>query len=213
MTQGSTAGSSGEASPGTVTVVGTGRAGAVPDTLVLDLQLEGRGATVAEALDTLTRASQACHDALPDVSLRTHGLGVHPRHDHHGTQVGHSAYQSLQLRTAGPAGAGEIVQRLSQVVGDALGVNGLRAELSDTGDLDRRARELAFSDARARAEQYAALADRAVVGVRSVREHVDGPVHPFPGAEPRTAMASGPVVEAADHEVTVTVEVTWVLGG
>ncbi len=198
----------------TVVVVGTGRAGAVPDTLVLDLQLEAQGATVAEALEALTRASQACHDALPGVSLRTSGLGVHPRHDHRGTgaTVGHAAYQSLQLRAPDPAGAGAVVQRLSQAVGDALGVNGLRAELSDTAELDRRARELAFADARARAEQYAALADRAVVGVQHVRELVDGPVHPLPRGDVRMAMASGPVVEAADHEVTVTVEVTWLLG-
>jgi uncharacterized protein len=201
--------------PDTVVVVGTGRAGAVPDTLVLDLQLEGHGSTVAEALETLSRASRACHDALPDVALRTHGLGVHPRHDHHGTGrvVGHTAYQSLQVRTADPSGAGDLVQRLSQVVGDSLGVNGLRAELSDTTELDRRARELAFADARARAEQYAALADRAVVSLTSVREVVDGPAQPFPRAEARMAMAGGPVVEAADHEVTVTVEVTWQLGG
>lgn len=196
----------------TVVVVGTGRAGAVPDTLILDLQLEGRGTTVAEALGELTRASHACHEALPDVSLRTHGLGVHPRHDHQGTPVGHTAYQSLQLRTVDPAGVGPLLQRLSEVTGDALGVNGLRSELSDTVELDRRARELAFADARARAEQYAVLAGRAVVGVRHVREVVDWGVQPFPRAEARAAMAGGPQVEAADHEVVVGVEVVWQLG-
>lgn len=201
--------------PDTVVVVGTGRAGAAPDTLVLDLRLEGHGSTVAAALEALTRASRACHDALPEVSLRTHGLGVHPRHDHSGTGrvVGHTAYQSLQVRTADPSGVGDLVSRLSQVVGDALGVDGLRAELSGTTELERRARELAFADARARAEQYAALADRAVVGVLKVREIVDGPPRPYPGAEVRMAMADGPVVDAADHAVTVTVEVTWRLGG
>ncbi|GGK66413.1 SIMPL domain-containing protein [Ornithinimicrobium pekingense] len=198
--------------PGTVVVIGTGRAGAVPDTLVLDLQLEGHGASVAEAIEALTGASQASHDALPGVDLRTSGLGVHPRHDHQGTQVGHTAYQSLQLRAPDPSAAGNLVRRLGEVVGDALGVTGLRAELADTAELDRRAREAAFDDARGRAEQYAALAGRAVVGVLHVRELVDGPVQPFPRAEARMAAAGGPVVGPADHEVTATVEVTWQLG-
>ena len=198
------------AGPGTVVVVGTGRAGAVPDTLVLDLQLEGRGASVAEALQALTGASHACHDALPGVEMRTSGLGVHPRHDHQGTQVGHTAYQSLQLRAPDPSAAGDLVRSLGEVVGDALGVTGLRTELADTTELDRRAREEAFDDARARAEQYGLLAGRAVVGVLHVREIVDGPVQPVPRAEVR-AVAGGPVVSPADHEVTVTVEVTWQL--
>lgn len=200
--------------PDTVTVVGTGRAGAAPDTVVLDLQLEGRGATVAEALQALSAASAACHDALPDTHLRTSDLGVHARHDHTGSGgiVGYTATQSLTLRNPDPTAAGDLVRRLSEVVGDALGVNGLRAELSDTTELERRARELAFEEARARAEQYAALAGRAVTGVLRVRETGDGPVSPFPRADVRLAMASGPVVRAADHEVTATVEVTWELG-
>lgn len=201
--------------PDTVVVVGTGRVVVAPDTLVLDLRLQGRGSTVAEALDDLTRASRACHEALPDLALRTHGLGVHPRHDSRGDGevVGHTAYQSLQVRTTDPAGVGELVRRLSEVAGDALTVDGLRAELSDTDGLDRRARELAFDDARGRAEQYAALAGRSVVGVRHVRELADGPVQPLPRAEVRTALSGGPVVDAADHEVVVSVEVTWELDG
>lgn len=198
---------------GTVTVVGTGRAGSAPDTLVLDLRLEGRGATVAEALDDLTRASRACHDALADLPLRTHGLGVHPRHDHGtGDVVGHTAHQSMQVRTDDPAGAGQLVRRLSQVAGEALTVGGLRAEVSGTRELEGRARELAFADARARADQYAVLTDRAVVGARHVRE-LDGPDRPFPLVETRAALAGGPVVDAADLEVTVSVEVVWELGG
>ncbi|MFK5633127.1 MULTISPECIES: SIMPL domain-containing protein [unclassified Ornithinimicrobium] len=200
-------------SPDTVVVVGTGAAGAAPDTLVLDLQLEGQGATVSEALGALTRASHACHEALPDLSVRTHGLGVHRRHTQQGVQSGHTAYQSLQVRTPDPAGAGDLVQRLSEVVGDALSVNGLRPELSDTVELQRLARERAFSDARARAQEYAVLAGRELGSVVRVRELPEGGAQPSPRAEARMAMDAGPVVDAADHEVTVAVRVTWLLQG
>ena len=69
---------------------------------------------VAEALAALTRASHAAHEALPGTLPRTHGLGVHPRHDHQGRQVGHTAYQALQLRVGDPSAAGELVQRLGE---------------------------------------------------------------------------------------------------
>ncbi|MDO5738948.1 MAG: SIMPL domain-containing protein [Ornithinimicrobium sp.] len=199
-------------SPDTVVVSGTGRASAAPDSLVLDLQLEGHGSTVSEALAALTMASRACVEALPGHAVRTHGLGVHPRHDHQGQQVGHTAYQQVQVRTADPAGAGDLIQRLSDAVGNGLGVNGLRPEVADTAELSRQARDRAFTDARGRAEQYAALAGRALGGVLQVREGgVDGAPRPYGREDARMAMASGPVVDAADHEVVATVEVTWSL--
>lgn len=195
----------------TVVVTGTGRASAAPDVLVLDLRLEGHGRTVGEALTALTRASRSCHDALPGESVRAHGLGVHPRHDRQGNQAGHTAYQSLQVRTGDPARAGELVQRLGEAVGDALGVEGLRHEVSDTASLQRLARERAFGDAVERAEQYAELAGRVLLGVRSVREPTVGGPRPAGDQMMRASMAAGPVVDPGEHEVGAVVEVTWQL--
>ncbi|WP_122260872.1 SIMPL domain-containing protein [Ornithinimicrobium cerasi] len=197
----------------TVVVLGTGRASAAPDTLVLDLQLAAHGQTVAEALAALTRASHAAHEALPGTLPRTHGLGVHPRHDHQGRQVGHTAYQALQLRVGDPSAAGELVQRLGEAVGDALGVNGLRQEVAEPAGLLREARERAFEDARERAEQYAALAGRELGPVARVREAGTSVPGPQEAADARFAMASGPVVDPADQELVAVVEVTWRLLG
>lgn len=196
-----------------ITVTGTGRAGGPPDTLLLDLRLQAHGTTVGEALTALTRASHACHDALPGLSVRTHGLGVHPRHEQ-GHQRGHTAYQSLQVRTPDPSGAGELVQRLVDVVGDALGVDGLRHEPADANGLARRAREQAFADAAVRAEQYATLAGRRLGAVRRVREPgVSGP-SPMPAGTAQAAMvAGGPQVHAEDPEIVAVVEVVWELTG
>lgn len=192
-----------------VVVVGTGRATAPPDTLVLDLQLAAQGRTVADALAALTSASHAATEALPDAAPRTSGLGVHPRHDHEGRQVGHTAYQSLQVRVGDPSAAGELVQRLGEAVGDALGVNGLREEIVEPSGLQRDARERAFADARERATQYAELAGRGLGAVVGVREGVAAGPGPRGAADARFAMAAGPVVEPADLEVVATVEVSW----
>lgn len=200
----------------TVVVTGTGRAGARPDALVLDLQLEGHGPGVSEALAALTAAVQACERALPEHELRTHGLGVHPRHDHQGRPAGHTAYQSLQVRTAAPAQAGHLVQRLAEAAGASLGINALRPEASDTSASEREARERAVSDARTRAEDYARLTGRELGAVLWVREGGPHPPGPFgAGSEPRLARLSadvaGPAVDPADQEAVAVVEVAWAL--
>lgn len=196
-----------------VTVVGTGRAAAAPDTVVLDLQLEGHGATVSEALAQLSEASHTCVEAAGQLRVSTQGLGVHPRHDHQGRQVGHTAYQQVRVTSPEPGEVGGLVQRLSDAVGNGFGLNGLRPEVADTSELLATARERAFGDAHARAEQYAALTGRSLGRALSVREDVGGPT-PFHGAaDSRMAMAAGPVVEAADHEVVQRVRVKWELTG
>lgn len=196
----------------TVVVTGTGRAGAAPDSLVLDLQLEGHGSTVSEALAALTAATAAAGEALPDHDLLTHRLGVHPRHDHQGRQVGHTAYQSLQVRTTDPSHAGELVHRLAEATGSALGVNGLRPEVSDTSALERLARQRAVDDARGRAEQLAQLGGRGLGPMLWAREGGEGAPRPYAAAEPRMMLAEGgPAVDPADQEVVVVVEVGWAL--
>ncbi|GAA5159000.1 SIMPL domain-containing protein [Ornithinimicrobium tianjinense] len=197
--------------PDTVVVTGTGTTTAAPDTLVLDLQLSAHGQTVGEALAALTAASRAAHEALPGSTPRTHGLGVHPRHDHQGRQVGHTAYQSLQVRAGDPSAAGELLTRLGDAVGDALGVDGVRQEVASPGPLHEQARERAFADARRRAEQYAALAGRELGPVVRLRDGAPSGPGPMAAADARFAMASGPTVQPADHEVVAVVEVTWEL--
>lgn len=194
-----------------VTVTGTGTASAAPDSLVLDLRLEGQGSTVAEALDALTRAAEACREALPGVDVRTHGLGVHPRHDYQGNPTGHIAFQSLHVRTDETSAAGRLIQRLSEAVGDALGVNGLLPRVRDVASLRSDARAAAFADARRSADEYAALAGRELGALAWVREGTTG-WSPRPEAASGRMMAlssDGPPVDAADHEVVVVVEASW----
>lgn len=193
-----------------VVVTGTGSASAAPDAVVVDLQLEGQGRSVSEALSALTRASEAARSALPDHRLTTHGLGVHARNDRDGRQVGHTAYQSLRVRTEDPNGAGDLIQRLGDAVGDGLIVNQLRPEVSDTSGLLDRAREDAVAQARHKAEQYARLVGRSLGQAHWVREPGTGGPGPMPRME-MLSRASGPPVDAADHEVVVTVEVAWEL--
>lgn len=197
----------------TLVVTGTGRATGRPDALVLDLQLEGHGPSVPEALAALTRATEDCRAALPEHDVRTHGLGVHPRHDHQGRPVGHTAYQSLRTRTTDPASAGDLVQRLGEAVGSALGLTGLRPELTETADLERQARERAVAAARVKAQDYARLVGRELGAVLWLREVCGLPSPGLPESA-RFAMdaSGGPAVDPGDEEVLVVVELAFGLG-
>src|SRR5699024_4984879 len=107
--------------------------------------------------------------------------------------------------------AGDVVAVLSEAAGDALGIDGLSLSVSDPADLQRRAREAAFADACNRAEQYAALAERELGPVRHVRDLTD-----HAGPSPRQARAvtfeAGSMpIEAGEHTVQASVQVTWEL--
>lgn len=195
---------------GSLVVTGTGRASAVPDAAVLDLQLEGLGATVGEALDALTRATEAARAALPDHRLRTEGLGLYPRHDQANRQIGHTAYQTLHVRTEDPTEVGALVARLAEAVGSGLGVHGLRREVGDASAARAQARELAFARAREAAEHWARMAGRHLGEVRWLRES-PGAGRPGVPEGARMVMASGPAVDPADEEVVAVVEVAWSL--
>lgn len=194
-------------------VTGTGRASAVPDAVVVDLQLEGMGASVGAALDALTRGTEAARAALPEHRLRTQGLGLYPRHDHQNRQIGHTAYQTLQVRTEDPGEVGSLVARLAEAAGTGLSVHGLRPEVGDASAARAQARELAYARAREAAQHWAQMAGRELGEVRWVRELPAG-MRPGGAEDARMAMASsGPPVDPADQEVVVVVEVGWALQG
>ncbi|HET8765958.1 MAG TPA: SIMPL domain-containing protein, partial [Pedococcus sp.] len=93
--------------------------------------------------------------------------------------------------------------------GNALTIDSVALDLADPGPLLAAAREAAFADARAKAEQYAALAGRGLGKVVRVSDVVEG------GAQPRfarmTAGAGTPSLELGENTVTATVAVRWEL--
>ncbi|WP_161958548.1 SIMPL domain-containing protein [Ornithinimicrobium cavernae] len=201
----------------TIEVTGSGQAAGTPDLVVLDLRIQAERDTVAASLRAVAEAVRAvvertaAHRSGSVPAPRTQGLSLFTRHDRGGQRVvGYTASQQLRLSLPGTDLAGEVVSVLSEAAGDALGIDGLTLSVADQADLHARAREAAFADARARAEQYAALAERTLGAVRGVRDVPDaeGPV-PRP-ARAAFAEASMPV-EAGEHTVAARVTVSWEL--
>ena len=180
--------------PATVTVAGAGGATAVPDTALLQLGVEARGSTPAEALDACGRALDQVLGALDaegvDPAARTtSSLELHEDWESRQQGKGPLAYLAtarLTVRLSRPARAGQVAGAAVAVGGDAARIHGLRFAVDDLAAVAAAAREAAWRDAVARAEQYAALAGATLGPVLEVKEAPPPP----PEARPMRLLAA-----------------------
>ena len=204
----------------TVTVAGAGGASAVPDTALLELGVETRGSTPAEALDACARALDQVRAALDAAGVEparrsTSGLQLHE--DWESRQPGHGpvAYQAgarLTVRLAQPERAGQVAAAAVAAGGHDARVHGLGLAAGDPVEVAAAAREAAWRDALARAGQYAELAGMALGPVLEIREAPPPP----PDARPMRLLAAeagpaGPATEPGETTVWAAVSVTWAL--
>ena len=198
-----------------VEVTGSGAATAVPDVVVLDVRVQAEAPDVASALsDAASRVEGALRAAadhgVAERDRRTRGMGVNPRWDHEGRGVvGYTAHHSLRLTVRERDRVGDLVSAMAGSAGDAFGLDAVTLEVADPEPLLVRAREAAFEDARARAEQYASLAGRPLGPVLRVREGgtFEPPVPRF--AKAALDVAGTMPVEAGESTVTASVTVRF----
>jgi uncharacterized protein len=203
----------------TVTVAAAGAATTVPDTALLTLGVETRGTTPVEALDGcrdgLHRVQAALDAEGVDRARRTtSGLELHE--DWESRQPGQGpvrflASARLTVRLAPPVHAGQAAAAAVAAGGDAARLHGLGFVVGDPAAVAAAAREAAWRDAVARAEQYARLSGRSLGPVLRIEE-----TPPPPEARPMRLLATeapaGPATEPGETTVWATVTVTWALG-
>ncbi|WP_353507687.1 SIMPL domain-containing protein [Intrasporangium sp.] len=202
----------------TVTVIGTGRAAVSPDVVRLDLRIGHDAQDVAAALTGaskgITAVGRVVRDqGVPDRDIRTLDANVSQRYDNTGTPVGFTAQQRLGVTVRRLDQVGEILEAAASEVGNALLVDQVRLDVDDRSDGLARARDAAFAEARAKAEQYAALSGSEVGTVLGVAESGAAPIQPGRRMMAMAAMDSsaGMPVEGGDLELTASVTVTWEL--
>jgi uncharacterized protein YggE len=196
-----------------VTTNGVGAAGAAPDSMRLQVAVrttsDSVGAALAAVSAGVAKAGVAARDlGVTDEHISTRGLTVWPQRSRDGEEIsGYQATHSLELECRGLDTAGDLVAALAAELADDLQIDGVEPVVSDVSDLNRRARELAFADARAKAEQFAGHAGSSLGEVLEIQEEVDT-VHPVVR---RMAMAaeSGPSFEAGSTSVSAKVRATW----
>lgn len=200
-----------------VDVTGTGRASAAPDVVTLDVRVSCDGADVAgtlhDASAKMADIQQAARQhGVAAADLQTTGSGVHQRWANDRPEVvGYTAFHTLRLRIRDIDATGPLVTALSGVAGNALGIDNIALTISDPEPLARQARDQAFADARAKAEQFAGLAGRKLGRVEWVSDLSGGGGGPVPMAKMMASrdMAAGMPVEAGESTVSASVAVRW----
>lgn len=199
---------------GGVTTTGQGAATAVPDVVVVELGAEASGDDVQVALDAANAGVHAAREALlsggvapGDLRTSQTSTWTQPSTGPDGATTLVTARLALRVTVRDVEASGELVRAALGAAGPVARLDSMRFAVSDPGPLAAAARAEAFADARARAEQYAALAGRALGQVVEVSEQGGG-FAPVPRllsakAEAYDAMAVDPGREQVDASVTV----------
>jgi uncharacterized protein len=200
-----------------IAVTGTGTASAPADLCIIRLRAEAVSARVDDALAAastgMERMLGMCRRVgCADRDLQTSGVQVWPRYSNN-MVTGYTAGLGLTVRVRRVEEAGRVLAAVVESGGDTARVQDVRFEHDDPRALEQQARERAWADARAKADQLASLGGVALGPVLQVDEHGGGVPVPraFALAAGGAARMADVPVEAGETEVSVGVQVRWAL--
>jgi uncharacterized protein len=204
--------------PDSITVTGHGAATGTPDIVVLRVGAEAMADSPVAAFDAASRSVAAMlaalrQDGLADRDLQTSGASVEQWRES-SSGVHYRGSQQLTATVRDIESVGSLVGTVIEAGGEAARLHGLSLSFSDTDAMLRVAREAAWDDAVARAQQYVELAGRRLGNVMRITEGSHGApimrrhVRREPAA---TELSFSMPMESGERELTATVEVEWAL--
>lgn len=201
-----------------ITVIGAGRAGTPVDQVLLTLRVELLRPDAGEAFAVASEATDAVLAVLADNgvdarAVRTAELSLGPRTDiRDGREIllGYVAAQRLQVRVEA---LGQLPRLLTEVVrrgGAGIRIENVQLQAADPVDARRRARDAAYADAKAIAEQYAQLAGRALGELRTLDETAGAAGDPQPKFAVRAMAVSADMpIATGDEQVEIKLLAHW----
>ncbi len=201
--------------PAGITVVGHGAATAAVDRVTISLAVEvvraepGQAWTVASGTATRLLAVLA-DDGVDSRSVRTSDLTLGPRTEFVANRqqvVGYQAGQRLTVTREGLHGIERLLTDIATLGGEGVRIDGVSLSPGHPQQALARAREAAFADATAKAEQLAALAGRALGRVLWIDERPAGGGPPRPMMALRAMADESMPVATGDAEIGVEVTV------
>lgn len=206
----------------TISVSGTGQAGARPDVAVVRVGARTDADTAQEALTQNNQQMQALLDALSDAGvadedIQTSFVQLQPRYNQPTGDaaddlelIGYTAINIVQVRLEDIDRLGEILDAAVDAGGNTI--EGIHFELSDPSSLYAEAMEEALEDARLKAEQLADLAGVELGDIVAISEGAANPI-PFAGGGAFNQAQADVVVAPGMQSIYVQLQVTWELGG
>ncbi len=207
----------------TISVSGTGEVTGTPDTLIIDLGVQVLRSTVGEATADAARLTQGIIDALKaegvaEKDIQTTNYSIWPEYDYRNdtqTLRGFRVGNTVSAKIRDLDGAGEVIDAATAAGGDDTIVNGLRFDLEADGALITAAREAAWNDAKAKADQLAALAEVQLGKAVSISE-TSGPAPPpiaYGGAMAEAGADFSTPIQPGESLVSVVVTVQFAIEG
>jgi uncharacterized protein len=202
-------------SPGRITVTGTGTVTGVPNQLVLSMGVQVNGANVTSAL---TQANQAvrrvtaalrARGVLPR-DIQTSGMSISPNYNNNNEITGYNVSESLTATLNRLAVAGAQIQAAALAGGNAVTIEDVSLNLTDTGKLMAAARTAAVNDAKAKAEEFAKALNEPLGGVISLSQVTVSQPLQYGFATPQASKAAGSVpVSPGTQQLSVSVTVVY----
>jgi uncharacterized protein YggE len=205
-----------------ITVTGTGTVKGTPNTLLLNLTVTQTKPDVASALsaasDTMNQVDSALTGrGVASADLRTSGASVQPNYQYSSGKSsidGYTATESLIATLRDLHTAGADITAAAQAGGDATRIDGVSLDIQNDNALMSSARSAAYTDAQAKAQQYASAAHESLGKPLQVTETVNTPsATPLDGMSASNAAPSTAVpINPGTSQVSVTVTVVFAVG-
>lgn len=209
----------------TIHVSGTGQASAQPDRAVITVGVRTEAEEASAALDENNEQMQAVIDALVDLrvaeaDIQTEVIRLSPRFEQPspregaGVQqgspelVGFAALNLVQVRVQDLDQLGALLDAAVEAGGNQI--QNIRFEISEPTALYEQARQAAWEDAQAKAQQLADLADLELGSALTITES-SRTVRPFVEAAREVAAAAAVPIQPGTQSVDVDLQVTWLL--
>jgi uncharacterized protein YggE len=202
--------------PRQVTVAGSGQVQGVPDALTADAGIEFTAPDVTAAMNQTNDRQQAVINALVGAGLDRNDIStttvtLEPQYGSGtATITGYRATNAIRVKIHPADAASRMLALIVTTGGDATRISSVSYSIADDSQLVRDARARAFSDAKARADQYAQLSGLRLGRVVSISEVSGG--QPAPGGPPAPPRSTAAVpLEPGQQTVSFSVTAVWEL--
>lgn len=207
----------------TIAVSGTGEVTGTPDVLIVDLGVQVLRTTVGEATGDAARLAQALIDALQaegvaEKDIQTTNYSIRPEYDYRNdtqTLRGYRVSNTVSAKIRELDQAGDVIDAAVAAGGNDAIVSNIRFDLEADGPLITAAREAAWNDAKAKAEQLAALAEVQLGQAVSISETSSPTPPPIAYATARAEAGAdfATPIQPGEASVSVVVTVQFAING
>lgn len=164
----------------TISVQGVGVSPTSPDSATVFIPLETHADTAAGAFQSVSSVAQqvipAVREAAPNARISTASIGVNPDVqwlENRSVVVGYLASVTVTATDVPLDAVAAVLSAAISAGGDTARIGGVEYYTASVGDAIITAREMAFAEALAKATQLAALAQRKLGAVVSIKEGVE----------------------------------------